>query len=66
MYINFRCLKTLVGYQYGSLQSDVITILENRARSADILVNNYYDLLYAFHISKHNYKKGNVYIFQNS
>lgn len=52
-----KCLTTLVGYQYGSLQSDVITILENRARSADILVNNYYDLLYAFHISKHNYKK---------
>ncbi|KAK8747817.1 hypothetical protein OTU49_016620 [Cherax quadricarinatus] len=52
-----KCLTTLVGYQYGSLESDVITILENRARSADILVNNYYDLLYAFHISKHNYKK---------
>ncbi|XP_042215921.1 nuclear pore complex protein Nup160-like [Homarus americanus] len=52
-----KCLTTLVGYQYGSLESDVITILENRARSADILVNNYYDLLYAFHINKHNYKK---------
>nr|XP_045619650.1 nuclear pore complex protein Nup160-like isoform X1 [Procambarus clarkii] len=52
-----KCLTTLVSYQYGSLESDVITILENRARSADILINNYYDLLYAFHISKHNYKK---------
>ncbi|XP_066987755.1 nuclear pore complex protein Nup160 [Macrobrachium rosenbergii] len=53
-----KCLKTLVNYQYGSLELDVVTILENRARSADILVNNYYDLLYAFHIRKHNYKKG--------
>ncbi|XP_063612781.1 nuclear pore complex protein Nup160-like, partial [Penaeus indicus] len=52
-----KCLTTLVNYQYGSLEADVINILESRARSADILVNNYYDLLYAFHISKHNYKK---------
>ncbi|KAK3858813.1 hypothetical protein Pcinc_035022 [Petrolisthes cinctipes] len=52
-----RCLETLIEYQYGDLAGEVVTILENRARSADILINNYYHLLYAFHVSKHNYKK---------
>ncbi|KAB7500634.1 Nuclear pore complex protein, partial [Armadillidium nasatum] len=52
-----KCLSSLVTYNYGVLESEVIMILENRARSADILVTNYYDLLFAFHISKHNYKK---------
>lgn len=52
-----RCLETLIGYQYGGLEGEVVTILENRARSADILLNNYYHILYAFHVSKHNYKK---------
>lgn len=51
------CLSTLVNYQYGNLTGEVVTILENRARSADILVNNYYHLLYAFHVHKQNYKK---------
>ncbi|MPC07926.1 Nuclear pore complex protein Nup160 [Portunus trituberculatus] len=51
------CLATLVGYQYGGLEGEVVTILENRARSADILLNNYYHILHAFHVSKHNYKK---------
>lgn len=59
MLITSRCLTTMVHYQYGNLESDVINILENRARSADILVNNYYDILYAFHVSKHNFKRGN-------
>ena len=52
-----KCLSTLVNYQYGSLENEVVTILENRARSADILVNNYYNLLYSFHVKKHNFKK---------
>lgn len=52
-----KCLATLVGYQYGGLEGEVVTILENRARSADILLNNYYHILHAFHVSKHNYKK---------
>ena len=52
-----KCLNLLVNYQYGHLEPEVINILENRARSADILVNNYYDLLFAFHVKKHNFKK---------
>ncbi|XP_076070000.1 nuclear pore complex protein Nup160 isoform X2 [Oratosquilla oratoria] len=52
-----KALQTLVNYEYGALEDDVVTIIENRARSADILINNYYDLLFAFHVLKHNYKK---------
>ncbi|XP_018016470.1 nuclear pore complex protein Nup160 isoform X2 [Hyalella azteca] len=55
---NSGCLSTLVGYQYGHLTGDVVSILENRARSSsDILQNNYYHLLYAFHLHQHNYKR---------
>ena len=54
---NRGCLHTLVNYHYGNLSNDVVTVLENRARSADILLNNYYHLLYAFHIHKLNYKR---------
>ncbi|KAF2367203.1 hypothetical protein FHG87_002029 [Trinorchestia longiramus] len=54
---NTGCLNTLVSYQYGHLTSDVVTILENRARSSDVLLSNYYHLLYAFHLQQHNYKR---------
>ena len=31
--------------------------LRLRARSADLSVNNYYDFLYSFHVSKENFRK---------
>lgn len=36
---------------------DVESIIESRARSADLSVNNYYDFLYSFHVSKENFRK---------
>jgi len=36
----------------------VENILESRARSMDLTTHNYYDLLYAFHIYRNNYRKG--------
>lgn len=36
----------------------VVSILESRARSVDLTAQNYYDLLYSFHIYRGNYRKG--------
>ena len=36
---------------------DLEQIIESRARSVDLSVNNYYDFLYSFHVSKENYRK---------
>lgn len=33
-------------------------IIEYRARAVDLMTHNYYELLYAFHIYRHNYRKG--------
>ena len=32
--------------------------MESRARSVDITTQNYYDLLYAFYLSRNNFGKG--------
>lgn len=40
------------------LCSQVVSIIESRARGLDLLTHNYYELLYAFHIARHNYRKG--------
>ena len=36
----------------------MVAIIESRARGLDLLAHNYYELLYAFHINRHNYRKG--------
>lgn len=36
----------------------VVSIIESRARGLDLLAHNYYELLYAFHVNRHNYRKG--------
>ena len=50
-------LAALSGYPYIDMLDDVENIIESRARSADLSVNNYYDFLYSFHIMKENYRK---------
>jgi len=50
-------LAVLSGYPYIDMLDDVESIIESRARSADLSVNNYYDFLYSFHIMKENYRK---------
>jgi len=51
-------LGQLARYPYIDMLDDVESIIESRARSADLSVNNYYDFLYSFHIMKENYRKG--------
>lgn len=38
----------------------VVGIIESHARAVDLMTHNYYELLYAFHIYRHNYRKGEL------
>uniref|UniRef100_A0A8D3DJM7 Nuclear pore complex protein Nup160 n=1 Tax=Scophthalmus maximus TaxID=52904 RepID=A0A8D3DJM7_SCOMX len=51
-------LQDLVQFSYVNLHDEVVSIIESRARGLDLLTHNYYELLYAFHINRHNYRKG--------
>ncbi|XP_077425205.1 nuclear pore complex protein Nup160 [Vanacampus margaritifer] len=50
-------LDDLVRFSYVNLHDEVVAIIESRARGGDLLTHNYYELLYAFHINRHNYRK---------
>nr|XP_043873458.1 nuclear pore complex protein Nup160 [Solea senegalensis] len=50
-------LQDLVQFSYVNLHDEVVGIIESRARGLDLLTHNYYELLYAFHINRHNYRK---------
>ncbi|KAM9816490.1 nuclear pore complex protein Nup160-like [Syngnathus typhle] len=50
-------LHDLVHFSYVNLHDEVVGIIESRARGVDLLTHNYYELLYAFHINRHNYRK---------
>ncbi|TKS72896.1 Nuclear pore complex protein [Collichthys lucidus] len=50
-------LQDLVQFSYVNLHDEVVSIIESRARGLDLLAHNYYELLYAFHINRHNYRK---------
>ena len=58
-------LQTLVDLPYKErnvdLEEEVVNILESRARAIDLTKHNYYDLLYAFHVWRLNYRKGKRY-----
>ncbi|KAM4572900.1 nuclear pore complex protein Nup160 isoform 2-T2 [Odontesthes bonariensis] len=57
-------LQDLVRFPYVNLHDEVVGIIESRARSLDLLTHNYYDLLYAFHIARHNYRKAGTVMFE--
>lgn len=58
-------LQTLVGFPYIDLQDEVVSILESRARSVDITTQNYYDLLYAFYLSRNNFGKAGAVMYEH-
>lgn len=60
--------KTLVEFHYGELEDDLVSILEQRARSTDLsqAVHNYYDLLYAFHVHKKNFRRAAAIMYEQS
>ncbi|XP_068595416.1 nuclear pore complex protein Nup160 [Brachionichthys hirsutus] len=57
-------LQDLVQFPYVSLHDEVVGIIESRARGLDLLSHNYYELLYAFHINRHNYRKAGTVMFE--
>ncbi|XP_039663996.1 nuclear pore complex protein Nup160-like [Perca fluviatilis] len=57
-------LQDLVQFSYVNLHDQVVGIIESRARSLDLLSHNYYELLYAFHINRHNYRKAGTVMFE--
>ncbi|XP_031781564.1 nuclear pore complex protein Nup160 homolog isoform X7 [Nasonia vitripennis] len=54
---NRKKLIELASFPYVDMYTDLEKIMESRARSADLLENNYYDFLYSFHINKGNIRK---------
>jgi len=44
----------------------VVNILESRARSIEVSKHRYYDLLYAFHVKRSNYRKGETVFISTS
>ncbi|CAH2326036.1 Hypothetical predicted protein [Pelobates cultripes] len=57
-------LQDLVEFPYINLQNEVVSIIESRARSVDLTTHSYYELLYAFHIHRHNYRKAGTIMFE--
>ncbi|XP_036390935.1 nuclear pore complex protein Nup160 [Megalops cyprinoides] len=57
-------LQDLVQFPYVNLHDEVVSIIESRARAVDLMSHNYYELLYAFHINRHNYRKAGTVMFE--
>ncbi|XP_066217650.1 nuclear pore complex protein Nup160 [Saccopteryx leptura] len=57
-------LQDLVEFPYVDLHNAVVGIIESRARAVDLMTHNYYELLYAFHIYRHNYRKAGTVMFE--
>ena len=53
-----RKLIDLVSFPYVDMYQDLEKIIESRARSVDLMENNFYNFLYSFHINKGNVRKG--------
>lgn len=55
-------LRTLVHLPYRDrhvdMEEEVVAILESRARCMDLLSHAYYDVLYAFHVMRGNFRRG--------
>ncbi|XP_060553700.1 nuclear pore complex protein Nup160-like [Ruditapes philippinarum] len=58
-------LQSLVDFPYIDLEDEVENILESRARCMDLTTHNYYDLLYAFHIFRNNYRKAGSVMYEH-
>uniref|UniRef100_A0A670JE48 Nucleoporin 160 n=1 Tax=Podarcis muralis TaxID=64176 RepID=A0A670JE48_PODMU len=57
-------LQDLVEFPYVNLHNEVVGIIEYRARAVDLMTHNYYELLYAFHVYRHNYRKAGTVMFE--
>lgn len=53
-----KLLIDLISFPYVDMYEDLERIVEGRARSVDLMENNYYNFLYSFHVNKQNMRKG--------
>lgn len=56
----------ICAYPYTNMEDEVVEIIEARARTMDITVNQYYDLLYSYHVIKGDYRKAASSIYEQS
>ncbi|XP_077865765.1 nuclear pore complex protein Nup160-like [Saccoglossus kowalevskii] len=60
-----RCqLQQLCEFPYIDLEDEVVSIVESRARSVDLMLQNYYEFLYAFHVYRGNYRKAGSVMYE--
>ncbi|XP_012217112.2 nuclear pore complex protein Nup160 homolog [Linepithema humile] len=52
-----KLLIDLISFPYVDMYEDLERIVEGRARSVDLMENNYYNFLYSFHVNKQNMRK---------
>ncbi|EGI69420.1 Nuclear pore complex protein Nup160-like protein [Acromyrmex echinatior] len=52
-----KLLIDLISFPYIDMYEDLERIVEGRARSVDLMENNYYNFLYSFHVNKQNMRK---------
>lgn len=60
-----KMLIDLISFPYVDMYDDLERIVEGRARSVDLMENNYYNFLYSFHVNKQNMRKGNFFILRH-
>lgn len=56
----------ICSYPYVNLEEEVVNIIEIRARTMDITVNKYYDLLYSYHVMKNDYRKASTTMYEQA
>ncbi|KAK3748185.1 hypothetical protein QZH41_012989 [Actinostola sp. cb2023] len=57
-------LQELCEYPYVNLHDEFVDIMESHARTIDIATHQYYDLLYAFHVFRGNYRKAGSVMYE--
>ncbi|XP_015761329.1 PREDICTED: nuclear pore complex protein Nup160-like [Acropora digitifera] len=58
--------RQLIEYPFINLQDEFEDIVESHARTVDIMTHNYYDMLYAFHVFRGNYRKAGAAMYEHA
>ncbi|XP_068751589.1 nuclear pore complex protein Nup160-like isoform X2 [Montipora capricornis] len=58
--------RQLIEYPFINLQDEFEDIVESHARTVDIMTHNYYDMLYAFHVFRGNYRKAGSAMYEHA
>ncbi|KAK6630703.1 hypothetical protein RUM44_002872 [Polyplax serrata] len=63
---NSRLLDTLLNFSFSGMQDDLERIIEGRARSLDVLNNDYYNFLYSFHTLRGTMRKAACVMYEQA